>query len=91
MGRAEALTRYVRPALQSRLLQPPRSSSSRSSAHRPAASRLPHSFLLLAPLGSYSRTKRGRAMEARLHTAVSSSLENSMISVDKGGLGGGGG
>ncbi len=32
---------------------------------------------------TFSRTKRGRAMEARLHTAVSSGLENSTISVHK--------
>lgn len=44
------------------------------------ASRLPTSFLLVGPLGSFSRTKRGSAMEARLHTAVSSGEEYSMIS-----------
>ena len=49
-------------------------------AHLPSASRLPTSFLLSRPLGSFSRTKRGSAMEARLHTAVSSADEYSMIS-----------
>jgi hypothetical protein len=53
------------------------------SKKRLAASSEPISLRPSRPPAARSRTKRGSAIDARLHTAVSSGLVNSMISVQR--------